>query len=237
MQYDKELAEKYSSSDRLDHPQNRLPYAAWMKAVGNVEGLEVLDLACGSGYSSRLLAQQGAKVTGIDVSPEMIALARQRSQNICYHVMDCAKAFTMGRTYDMVTAAFLFNYAATYESLVQMMKNAALHLEKGKRLVALTVPPDPIVTRQPNASHSSHWLDEPYKDGSRFRLTIYDLEGTEVCGFDNVHWSQDTYERALREVGFNDIEWIRLHATDELKQFNNWQALEQHNCSIVIVAS
>lgn len=49
-----------------------------LQARGITEG-HVLDLGCGSGISSRLLLDAGYTVTGIDSSPEMIKLARQRA--------------------------------------------------------------------------------------------------------------------------------------------------------------
>lgn len=45
--------------------------------VGGVAGEEVLALACGQGRDARLLAGLGAKVTGVDVSEEMLRHARE----------------------------------------------------------------------------------------------------------------------------------------------------------------
>ena len=42
-----------------------------------MRGRLVLDLACGEGYNTRMLARKGAKVTGIDSSAKMIELAAQ----------------------------------------------------------------------------------------------------------------------------------------------------------------
>jgi len=42
-------------------------------------GMHVLDLACGQGFFSRALAATGAKVTGVDISPELIEIARSKS--------------------------------------------------------------------------------------------------------------------------------------------------------------
>lgn len=47
------------------------------KLIPEVEGLEVVDVACGQGIASRHLAGLGARVTGIDSSQEMIDLARR----------------------------------------------------------------------------------------------------------------------------------------------------------------
>lgn len=48
--------------------------------VGNVQGRVVLDAGCGTGYLSRQLSQKGAIVTGIDFSPQMLEIARQKSK-------------------------------------------------------------------------------------------------------------------------------------------------------------
>ncbi|MGB2607329.1 MAG: class I SAM-dependent methyltransferase [Candidatus Sulfotelmatobacter sp.] len=53
-----------------------LEYAFWL--LGNVRGKTVLDLGCGSGENIVPLVGRGARVIGIDISPELIALARQR---------------------------------------------------------------------------------------------------------------------------------------------------------------
>jgi ubiquinone/menaquinone biosynthesis C-methylase UbiE len=41
---------------------------------------EVLDIGCGTGKFSRLLARRAGKVLAIDLSPQMIRLARERSK-------------------------------------------------------------------------------------------------------------------------------------------------------------
>ncbi len=67
---------------------------ALLQVVGNVAGLQVLDLACGNGYLARKLAKQGAKVTGVDSSVRLIELARARENknplSITYHTVDAA---------------------------------------------------------------------------------------------------------------------------------------------------
>jgi len=52
--------------------------APGVAALGPVEGRRVLDLGCGPGESSATLADLGAHVTAVDVSPDLVALARRR---------------------------------------------------------------------------------------------------------------------------------------------------------------
>jgi len=53
-----------------------LEYAFWL--LGNVRGKIVLDFGCGTGENIVPLVERGAHVIGIDISPELIELARQR---------------------------------------------------------------------------------------------------------------------------------------------------------------
>jgi SAM-dependent methyltransferase len=53
-----------------------LEYAYWL--LGDVRAKAVLDLGCGSGSNTVLLADRGACVTGLDLSPDLVELARQR---------------------------------------------------------------------------------------------------------------------------------------------------------------
>jgi 2-polyprenyl-3-methyl-5-hydroxy-6-metoxy-1,4-benzoquinol methylase len=63
----------------------RSPGRLWAKELccklaGNPAGLRILDVGCGEGEDSLLLASLGARVTGIDISPAAVALARERAQ-------------------------------------------------------------------------------------------------------------------------------------------------------------
>jgi len=53
-----------------------LEYAFYL--LGNVQGKIVLDLGCGSGENLVPLAKRGADVIGIDISPDLVQLARLR---------------------------------------------------------------------------------------------------------------------------------------------------------------
>jgi ubiquinone/menaquinone biosynthesis C-methylase UbiE len=91
-----------------DHNRDGLNNPAAFELIGNIKGLTVLDLACGEGYNTRILARKGAKATGIDFSSKQIELAMQEEKKenhgIRYIVMDAAKltCFPDG-CFDLVT--------------------------------------------------------------------------------------------------------------------------------------
>lgn len=47
--------------------------------LGNPRGLRILDLGCGVGDNALLMGQLGANVTGIDISPRSIEIAKERA--------------------------------------------------------------------------------------------------------------------------------------------------------------
>ena len=64
---------------------------AW--AGRQVNGLEVLDAACGEGYGSHLLGHSARRVTGVDIDSGAIAHARSRyaRPNIRFECADCTQ--------------------------------------------------------------------------------------------------------------------------------------------------
>lgn len=64
--------------------------------LGDVSGQTVLDAGCGTGYLSRQLARQGARVTGVDFSERMIEIACSRAPEIPFFVDSCCDLATQG---------------------------------------------------------------------------------------------------------------------------------------------
>lgn len=64
--------------DHDGNPLQALEGPVVRAAVGDVRGLKVLDLGCGTGRHALWLAAAGAHVTGVDFSEGMLAEARGR---------------------------------------------------------------------------------------------------------------------------------------------------------------
>ena len=66
--------------DRYRDPPGDTPFALEyaFHLLGDVRGKTVLDFGCGTGENIVPLAERGARVIGMDISPDLIALARER---------------------------------------------------------------------------------------------------------------------------------------------------------------
>jgi ubiquinone/menaquinone biosynthesis C-methylase UbiE len=91
-----------------DYYRDELNNPAAFKLIGYVKGKSVLDLACGEGYNTRILAKKGAKVSGVDFSERMIQHAKRKEAEeklgIRYYVSEALNlaCFSEG-TFDLVT--------------------------------------------------------------------------------------------------------------------------------------
>jgi ubiquinone/menaquinone biosynthesis C-methylase UbiE len=73
---------------------------AMFELLEDVSGKRLLDLGCGEGYNTRLMARKGAEVVGVDFSEKMIRLAREEETKeplgIKYHLSDAARLDMLG---------------------------------------------------------------------------------------------------------------------------------------------
>ena len=207
-QYDR-IAGQYdkSAEGRSDRDMVLCPSAQYY--LGDVTGKRVLDLACGSGYYTRLISKWGAKkVVGIDISPDMIALSRQHEQTIEagieYRVADVGQLGELGE-FDIAFAAFLLHYATSVEQLNAMCRNIMRNLADGGRLVAFNENP-----RFPVHVGIKYGLKVSapgeVRDGTKLKKIFY-KEDREVFSVEYYHYEPDTYETALKSAGFLQIEW------------------------------
>jgi SAM-dependent methyltransferase len=90
----------------------------------------LLEAACGTGlYLNRL--REHYDVAGFDVSPEMLAMARERLPGVPLDEADMT-AFDLGRRFDAVVCLFSsIGYVGTTERLQQTLAGFARHLTPG----------------------------------------------------------------------------------------------------------
>ncbi|TAL98900.1 MAG: methyltransferase domain-containing protein [Paraburkholderia sp.] len=72
--------ERRTPTEAGDIHHERLHRYAWVSQA--VVGLDVLDLACGEGYGSAIIARYGKTVTGVEISSEAIARAKKHYSDV-----------------------------------------------------------------------------------------------------------------------------------------------------------
>jgi len=85
-------------------------------------GLEIADIGCGGGLVCEPLARLGARVTGVDASPEALAVAREHAAAsglaIDYVEATAEELVARGRRFDAVTALEIVEHVADRPAFV-----------------------------------------------------------------------------------------------------------------------
>jgi 2-polyprenyl-3-methyl-5-hydroxy-6-metoxy-1,4-benzoquinol methylase len=105
-----EVADFYAEGfpDRYDDSATE----ALLALTGTIDGLDVLDLACGHGRISRELARRGGRVFGVDIARRLVEMAEESEQadplGVSYAVADASERGTTvpDAAYDLVVCCF-----------------------------------------------------------------------------------------------------------------------------------
>lgn len=104
----------------------------------------VLDVACGTGDMAVSLVERGCTVTGVDISEEMLAIARQKAPMVTFMIADAEHLPFPDASFDAVTCAFgVRNFVHLEQGLNEMLRV----LKPGGQLVILELatPDSPLV--------------------------------------------------------------------------------------------
>ncbi|HUT60212.1 MAG TPA: methyltransferase domain-containing protein [Phycisphaerae bacterium] len=104
---------------------------AFMEMLPEVAGLRGLDIGCGEGHNTRLLAGRGAKMIGIDIAPSFIAAARQAEADEPLGI-----EYRVASGTDLPFADEAFDFATAFMSLMDMADSPAAVREAWRVLAA-----------------------------------------------------------------------------------------------------
>jgi predicted TPR repeat methyltransferase len=97
--------------------------------IGGRAGLAVLDLGCGSGLAGVSMKARAAELVGVDLSPEMIELARARNIYDKLEVAEITEWLDQGQTlFDLIISCDCLIY---FGDLNQITRSAARRLKRG----------------------------------------------------------------------------------------------------------
>lgn len=93
---------------------------------------EILDIGCGTGKHAALIAEKGYSVTGIDLSTEMIEIAKSSNYKGCEFYIGNAGDFDINKKFDVITSLFhVISYQTLNIELEKVLLNVKNHLNPG----------------------------------------------------------------------------------------------------------
>ncbi|KAF1979050.1 S-adenosyl-L-methionine-dependent methyltransferase [Bimuria novae-zelandiae CBS 107.79] len=248
-QYDK-IGSKYG--DIKEKPATQPERPSVVAVLGDITGKRCLDLACGLGHYTALLASLGASsVHGYDISPKMVEAARStyppsQYPNLHFDVADCSDSDNLpsSEPFDIVFAGWFLNYAGTEKELTNMFRVIVGRLREGGRFVGVTTDAHDLSMKEPKRNFYGvdvEVLEKEYvapdtgrEVGIKARVTVQ----TEppFC-FEVFQFRSEVYERCAKEAGMQ-IAWKKqVLPDDERKESGYWDEWVQRPTFSVIEAT
>jgi len=127
------LAERYAAL--IDTKPHNAYYErpATLSLLPSVRGKRVLDAGCGPGVYAQILLNRGARVVGIDISPRMLLLARERvGDKVEFHLADLTKPmkFLKDSSFSIVISPLVIPYvrdlSRLFKEFYRVLKNPGI---------------------------------------------------------------------------------------------------------------
>lgn len=100
-------------------PERQADLGALKARIGNMfAGRKVLELACGTGYWTEVMAARAAQVTAIDINEEVLQIARAKTypaQRVAFVRGDCHAPPDTGRGHNALFAGFWWSHVPLQE--------------------------------------------------------------------------------------------------------------------------
>ena len=126
-----ELAEHYFAIEK-NHRDIRNDVSFIITLLRGKKEPALLDLGCGSGEHLGLIARQGVRCTGIDISADMLAQARERFPEGIEFIRSSMTDIEYDNAFDMVMSLFgSFNYLIHDAEIDSMLRKIRRALKPG----------------------------------------------------------------------------------------------------------
>jgi SAM-dependent methyltransferase len=172
--------------------------------IGDVDGLDVVELGCGTAYFSAWLSRRGARVVGVDPTPAQLATARRQQQRtgLDFRLLEApAEAVPLpDASFDLAVSEY---GASLWADPARWLPEAARILRPGGRLVFLTNSTLVYLTA-PDEGRSGDHLVRP-----QFGMHHIQWPGEEGIEY---HLSHGEWIRSLRACGFEIQGLIEVQA-------------------------
>lgn len=175
----------------------------------------VLDVACGQGYFSRLVADTGATVVGVDSSAELVEIAAQQARiNESYRVGNAEQlsAMKLG-TFDAAFSVLAFENIKNIPKVFEGMSDC---LKKEGRVVLVLLHPAFRIPQHSDWGYDmkravQYRKTEKYLSEVSIAIELAPHKGGQKTATTTFHRSLQWYAKAFRNAGFaivNLEEWI-----------------------------
>jgi len=172
----------------------------------HVRGHGAVDFGCGTGRTARFLGGLGYRTVGLDISDEMVAVARHRDPGGDYRVIENGdfSSIPIGGS-DLVLSAFTFDNIPGHDRKVRLLTGLRKLLRPTGRLVNIVSTPEIYTNEWVTFSTRDFPENADARVGDIVRIVTTDYsDGRPV---DDILWPDENYRDVYREAGL-EIEQV-----------------------------
>ena len=218
---------------------DNVPYEAWgeylnqlFKEYGIADGL-LLDLGCGTGKLTRILADRGYDMIGVDYSYEMLDIAKSESEeSILYLLQDMREFELYGTVRGIYSACDCVNYILDEDELRSVFELANNYLDPGGIFVfdmntpykyrELLADNTIAENREEGSFIWENYYDED-EQINEYDLTLYiKEEDGRFQRFEETHYQRcyelETIRRLLEEAGLEFVAMYDAYTKDSVSE-------------------
>jgi SAM-dependent methyltransferase len=203
------LAERYQNSRRISltnyHYNAYGPGDDELGIIGDVRGLDVLEVGCGGGQNSIVLARKGARsVTGVDQSGKQLeharSLAKREGVRVRFIKSNMEDMSVLeDASFDLIASTHAMNYAFNLDAV---FRECARLLRPGGRLVTCLNHPLWIVLGEALERKDFTKIVD-YYEGFEDVWDWEDHDGEKIATFESTSWRLEQIINGLIKAGFS----------------------------------
>ncbi len=225
--YDR-ISSAYTTMVVTDPQKIFVQYPSALNLLGNIHGLNIIDVGCGSGLFDKELARAGALVTAYDISAEQIANAKKVEDvehlGVEYLVSDPAE-FKTEKKFSKAVSVLVLHYAQNQAHLQKFFSSTFNVLKDGGKFVCILANPN---LKRLDVNLYNRCFRK--LGNGRMAVDFLDRNQEVSCSAEYSDFSTNDYEQAAILGGFSKFEWRSLEPTKEgLAEMGNdyWENFEE----------
>lgn len=172
----------------------------------HVSGDSALDFGCGAGRSSRFLKKLGFDVVGIDISENMVEIARSADEAGSYHIVQEGDFGVLGsERFDLILCCMPFDNIPDASNRTKLLHDLGGFLAETGRVIIVSSTRECYLHEFASLSSKDFPENATAHSGDPVKIVMKD--GQDQRPITDFAWTREDYSQMAQEAGLREIEY------------------------------